>query len=113
NPALAAAWIDTWLHDDFEVAAAPIAPPGAAAPVVESVVATAPARDPLDRLAVSASYEQAWTDAASRWSGFGVAACARVGELCIGARARYLDETESTKLTAASRTDTSLLATAS
>jgi hypothetical protein len=114
DPALAAAWIDTWLHDDFEVAAAPaIAPPSATAPLVDAVVAVAPTRDPFDRFAVSSSYELARTDSGASWSGFGVAACARVGELCIGARARYLDGTESTKLTAASRTDTSLLATAS
>jgi hypothetical protein len=105
---IAAAWIDTWLHDDFEVPAAEPTPMH-----VDTVVTAPPAADPFSRFAIAASYELAWTDTSTSWSGFGVSACMRVGELCIGARARYLTDTESTMLTAASRSDASVLATAS
>ncbi len=118
DPALAAAWIDSWLHDDFAVAPAPPPPamptaaPGEQPPHAD-VVATAPAPDAFERFALAASFEQAWTDTTSRWSGIGVSACVRVGGLCIGARGRYLGQTVTSGLSAASRTDMSLLATAS
>src|SRR5262249_43533923 len=74
----------------------------------------APPREALvDRLALAASFEQAWTSTDDRWSGFGASACMRFGALCFGARVRYLGETVVAQLTAASRHDLSALATAS
>jgi len=113
DPALAAAWIDSWLHDDFEVAPAPMPVAEEISPPRDAVVASIPARDPFDRFALSAGYELAWTSTSSSWSGFGAAACVKLGELCLGARGRYLSETEKANLSALSRSDVSLLATAS
>src|SRR5512135_2686584 len=56
DAAVAAAWIDSWLHDDFAVPAMvppamPTASPGEVAPRAEGIAAAAPApaSDPLDR----------------------------------------------------------------
>ena len=120
DAALAAVWIDSWLRDDLdgwsapparvaavEPVALPLAPPGDVAVVV-------PPRSVLEELAISGSYERAWTDDGSSWIGGNLAACVRVGTLCIGARARAAFEPELTSdLTAASRSDLSALATAS
>jgi hypothetical protein len=114
DAALAAAWIDSWLHDDFEVPAVAAPPAPVAAPRLADTVVAAPARPSLlERLSLAGSYEQAWTDTSDRWSGFGVAACARFGELCFGARVRYLTESILAQLTAAARSELSAVATAS
>jgi hypothetical protein len=111
DAALAAAWIDSWVHDGFDpspvtesVEQPVIAPPGITA-------RSAPAPF-YDRLALSASYDQMWTDDGSNWSGFSAAACVHVGALCVGVRARYASGLLTTPTTAASRSDTALLATA-
>lgn len=114
DAAIAAEWIDSWLHDDFEVAPAPLAAATttAPAPAVDAPV-SAPAESLLDRVSIAAGYEQAWTETSTSWSGFGGAACVRSGAFCFGARARYLGETVTNQLTAASRHDLAVLATAS
>jgi hypothetical protein len=115
DAALAAAWIDSWLHDGFEA-------PEAITPAFErpTVLATPALTVPLvpavtlyDRFDLAATYDQMWTDDGERWSGFGASLCARVGALCLGARVRYASELAVTSAAAASRTDTSVLATAS
>jgi len=124
DAALAAVWIDSWLRDDLDgwsapparvaavepgapPSALPLAPPG-------DVAVVAPPRSVLEELAIAGSYERAWTDDGSSWTGGNLAACVRVGTLCIGARARAAFEPELTsELTAASRSDLSVLATAS
>src|SRR5205823_7385282 len=94
DAALAAAWIDSWLHDGFEVpvpAVAPLeSPPGLVAPTLGAQLG--PSGVTYDRFAVAASYDQMWTDDGERWSGFGAAACVRVAAFCIGARVRYASE---------------------
>lgn len=126
DAALAAVWIDSWLRDDLDgwsappirvVAVDPVAVPSAP-PLVppNDVAATVPPVSVFEKFAISASYEQAWTEDGSSWSGGNIAACLRVGALCIGARARAAYEPELTSQvtpTAASRSDLSLLATAS
>ncbi len=106
DAALAAAWIDSWVRDDFEPAPAP--PP---APV-EHVAAT-PAPGMFDRISVAASYEQLFTDDSTSWTGIGAAACIRLGATCLGARARYASQVVVEPFTSAQRSDLSVLATAS
>lgn len=115
DPALAAAWIDSWLHDGFEPSlAAP--PPPQQQPAISApglVAQLAPTTPSYDRISVAASYDQMWTDDGAGWSGFSAAACVHVGPFCIGARARYATGLVTTPTTAASRSDTAVLATAS
>ncbi len=114
DPALAAAWIDSWLHDDFEIPATTTSPAAAAPTRIADQVVAAPSRPSLlERLSLAASYEQAWTATSDRWSGFGVASCARFGALCLGARVSYLTESIVDQLTAAARSELSAVATAS
>jgi hypothetical protein len=107
---LAAAWIDSWLRDDF-TAPLPEAPPAAAPP---SVVAAAPVATPvLDRFSLAASFVQLWSDDSTSWSGVGGSLCVRVGDFCLGARVSYAQQTVNTELSAAAKQDLALLATAS
>ncbi len=123
DAALAAVWIDSWLRDDLDGWSAP--PPARRVAVVETtstpvlappsdVTPVAPARSVFERFAISFAYEQAWTDDGSSWSGGNIAACVRVGALCIGGRARGAWQPElKTDVSAAERSDLSVLATAS
>ena len=125
DAALAAAWIDSWLRDDFE---APIAPPSSvpvapapglvpaqttATPATDTSVATTDRASWLDRGSLAATYDSAWTDGGASWSGFDISACARIGALCVGGRVRDLAGDEIDQLTSAHRSDVSALATAS
>jgi len=67
----------------------------------------------LDRFALAASFTQAWSDDSTSWSGAAVSMCVHAGGLCIGGRAGYAWQTVTADLTAAAKTDLSLLATAS
>lgn len=109
DAALAAAWIDSWLRDDFAAIAA-TAPPSLA---VDAIVAPAAVDSVFDRFAVAASFEQAWTPDRSRWNGVSVASCERQGKWCVGGRIRYATQDIAFGETAAARSDTSALATAS
>ncbi|HEY5948328.1 MAG TPA: hypothetical protein VIV40_22680, partial [Kofleriaceae bacterium] len=110
DAALAAAWIDSWLRDDFS------------APIVETPLVTpstvdeTPAVEPtpmLDRFALAASFLQAWSDDSTRWTGVAASLCVRVGSMCIGGRLGYATETVATDLSAAAKSELTLLATAS
>jgi hypothetical protein len=113
DPAIAATWIDSWLQDDFggprfttQLAAAPIANT-----IVEARVEPPPSR--AIGIQISAAFDQAWTFDGSRWNGFSAGACAQLGAWCFGARGRYAMQDELVAQTAASRSDLSVLATAS
>jgi len=109
DAALAAAWIDSWLRDDF---AAPPAEPLVAAPLAEPV--PPPVETPLlDRFSLAASFLLAWSEDSNRWSGFAASACVRVGGVCVGARFGYAEQNIATDLSRAAKRDLSLLATAS
>jgi hypothetical protein len=111
---LAAAWIDSWLRDDFEVPlAAPIvAPPAAPAVRVDEAPAAATV-SMLDRFSLAASFVQSWSDDRSSWSGVAGSLCLRAGEVCVGGRFSYAKQTVVADLTAAAKHDLALLATAS
>lgn len=101
DAALAAAWIDSWIHDDFapeELAAPPSSPssaPGtiAATPPHDAAAPhdAAPATGPtlLDRLAIDAGYVRTFSFDGSGGSGFAGGACVAAGGMCIGARVAY------------------------
>lgn len=114
DAALAAAWIDSWLRDDFSAPAtevAPLAPPSTVdATPAPSEAATTPL---LDRFSLAASYLLAWSDDSTSWSGVAASVCVRAGEWCIGGRIGYATQTVTADLTAANKSDLSLLATAS
>lgn len=125
DPEIAAAWIDAWVRDDLEVAtwAPSIAPSSAMAPPPSSSLVAprdapsspaAPRHRWIERTGVTAAYEQRWTEDGATWSGASVAACVRIGGVCLGGRARaaFAPATAS-GLTAAARSDLSGLATAS
>lgn len=121
DPSVAAAWIDAWLRDDLDVAgwapepaALPPAPtaPGSVAP--RDVPATVPARSVLETFGVTALYEQAWTDEGTSWRGGSAGACVRVHGVCVGGRVRGMTQPDhASNLSAAARSDLSVLATAS
>ena len=132
DAALAAVWIDSWLRDDLDGWSAPSATasprrvpsaepaPSLPAPTLAppgDVVPAAPTRSMFERFAISFAYEQSWTDDGSLRRGGNIGACVRVGALCIGGRARGAWQPELTSeaapATAASRSDLSVLATAS
>lgn len=118
DASVAAAWIDSWIHDDFApspVAVPALSPPSSAAPV-SPVPAHVPVDAPpatislLDRFAVDAGYVQTFALDSSGGSGFAGGACVRAGALCVGARVHSL------KLdvpTGATRDDVAVSATAS
>lgn len=123
---LAAAWIDSWVRDDLDVARWP-GPTTVAAPTVASIVppsaivprdvpapAAVPATPLLARVTLGAAYELAETSDGSSFTGFGASACVHVDSVCIGGRVRASFEPQLTSgLTAAARSDLSVLATAS
>jgi hypothetical protein len=117
DPALAAAWIDSWLRNDLDAswstrASAPAAP--AAAPVAEHPSAVRTVRSVFDRGAVAVGYEQAFTGDASAWYGGSVAGCAALGPICIGARVRYGHQASGqTSVLTDERSELAALATAS
>jgi len=93
DAALAAAWIDSWIHDDFAPAAVPaLSPPSSAPAVPARVPVDAPptAVSVLDRFAVDAGYVQTFALDGSGGSGFAGGACVRAGALCVGARVHAL-----------------------
>jgi hypothetical protein len=117
DAALAAAWIDSWLRDDFSVPAVepalspPMATPSTpvAEPVVEIVQTTV---STLDTFAITATLLQAWSG--GTWNGFAGSACVRTGDACIGGRFAYAQQTVTTaQLTGAAKHDVSLVATLS
>jgi hypothetical protein len=111
DAALAAAWIDSWLRDDFT---APPPPPAPLAPPSTVEVTPAPAATPLlDRFSVAASYLLGWSDDSTSWSGVGASLCVSAGGWCIGGRVGYETQTVTANQTAANKSDLSLLATAS
>ena len=114
DPAMAAAWLDSWVRDDDAIGAsdAPAAPPSAA-PSIRAALSP-PSSTFLDRTSLSADYEQGWTDDGSSWTGGSVSACVRLGDFCVGARVRARFEPSLTvNLATASRNDLSAMATAS
>ena len=117
DAALAATWIDSWLADD-DFGGPMFQTKLASARVVTAnpdVIATldAPRAQADLGIAVSAAFDQAWMFDGSRWTGVTGGVCAQVGAFCVGARGRYAAESELFRQTAASRTDLSVLATAS
>ncbi len=128
DAAIAAAWIDSWLHDDLDGTAWLVATPSLTQPRVMRAAAepTRPergvgvpdqtsitSRPMLDRFAVTVAYEQSWLDDGESATGASGAMCLRVGRACLGARARYAREGDHTvNLTAMSRSDASILAIA-
>jgi hypothetical protein len=111
DAALAAAWIDSWLRDDFAVPIVELSPPAAARPL--QIEAAAPPVPVLERFSLAASFLQAWSEDSTRWSGVAASLCVRAGELCIGGRVGYLTQQVAADLSAATKRDLSLLATAS
>lgn len=124
---VAAAWIDSWLHDDGALdepapepvlapPAPPLAPPGAAVDRVAAPRAPATSGALLDRVAIAALYERGYTSDGGTSDGASASACVRVGFACLGARARGAFEAQrgyGDRGVQASRSDLSLLATAS
>jgi len=114
DAAVAAAWIDAWVRDDF--AAPPpdfVPPPSELAGRGAGAEARAAAGAPHRGFAASATFDQAWTLDRTRWTAITIAGCARFGALCLGARGRYARQDVLAAQTAAARSDLSLLATAS
>jgi hypothetical protein len=123
DAALAAAWIDSWLRDDFAAPAVDLGAPGVdptppgttppgTTPPIEPIAPVADTRV-LDQFSLAASFLQAWSDDSTRWSGVAASACVRVGGLCVGGRLGYAIQDVAADLTAAAKRDLSLLATAS
>jgi hypothetical protein len=115
DPALAAAWIDSWLHDDFAIQAPE---PGAEAVAPQPrppdlVPMTLPSRSAWPRWAISASYDLDWMGNGEAWTGFGGGTCVRAGTFCFGVRGQYASGSVPTTSSAAQRTDFAALATAS
>jgi hypothetical protein len=109
---IAAAWIDSWLHDDLEPWRTPAVAAESPAIATHATI-TAPATGWLDRLSMTADVEESWTLDGSSWRGVSVAACAKLGAVCLGGRARYASQSITANQTAADRSDMSVLATAS
>jgi len=89
---LAAAWIDSWIHDDF---APELVPPAAAvvpaAPSTTAHVDATPAAAPalIDRVSLDARYQRSFAFDGTGGSGFAGGACVRVGGACIGAEIAF------------------------
>jgi len=125
---LAAAWIDSWTREDVDNAlwAAPASPSSPTAraprrrvaaaeqPLAPIDVAPAQPASRWDRIAVSAGYEQTWSDDNASWSGASAAVCVRLGGFCVGGRARVAFDPERLhNATGVARDEMSVLATAS
>ncbi len=127
DPRVAAAWIDSWLRDEIEVAswaiATPPAPPSTLAAMPLAPVSTgasvAPtpathASSPFESFGLSAALERSWTDDDTTWDGFDVAGCMRIGLACIGGRVRAgFQDNLVVNAATADRSDIVALATAS
>lgn len=124
DAALAAAWIDSWLRDDFIAPDDELGPPGGVAPAAPGTVAPSTPRDAasvqatpaaplLDQFSLAASFVEAWSDDGTSWSGVAVAGCVHVGGVCVGARAGYAWQDVTADASAAAKRDLSLLATVS
>lgn len=115
DPSVAAAWIDAWLRDDLDVATwAPALAPPSASPARDLAPQRPSAPSLLEGLAVTASYEQAWTDDDTAWRGASASACVIVHGVCVGGRVRAMTQPDQTSnLSAAGRFDAAVLATAS
>jgi hypothetical protein len=114
DPALAAAWIDSWLRDDLDSSFPSTQAVEVVAP--SSSLAPHPHAGVLARSVLAVDGEQTWSGNKEQWTGLAVAACTHVEQLggaCVGGRARYATQDVATALSAAHRTDLSLLATAS
>ncbi len=117
DPAIAASWIDSWLHDELDgrawLIAAPVALPAVSNPPVITTTMLERA-SVFERAQLSVGWEHVWTDDNASADGFGIAGCVRLGRLCVGGRGRYVREADRTvTLTAMGRSDLSLLATLS
>lgn len=125
DPALAAAWIDSWAREDVDATlwAAPIPAPRVASVDEPQPAVRPPAPAPSDtatmptvadpRISVAVDYEQTWIGGGT-WTGVGGAMCVRTGSWCIGARARAAWEPDRVvNSTGMSRSDVTVLATAS
>lgn len=101
---VAAVWIDSWLRDEIEVSSWAIAAPPSAplstlnampapAPMLggtTSVTAPAAASESsiFERVGLSFAVERTWTNDETKWNGFDIAGCMRLGMTCIGGRVR-------------------------
>lgn len=122
DAAVAASWIDSWLHDDLDgrawLLAAPVrvatSPASPESPT--SIVSPAPhdaAPTVISRFSITVGYEHAWTEDGASAGGIGGAACLGLGRGCFGVRAHYLREADRTVgLTAMARRDASVMAIA-
>ena len=119
---IAAAWIDSWLHDDNDFSPPPdepvAAPIGVLAPPRDAPPATAPhpTSTMLDQITFAAGFERAYSGDGATWDGASVSACLHVGRVCAGARVRAAFQPESDvgpDHVSTSRSDLSALATAS
>jgi hypothetical protein len=112
DAALAAAWIDSWLHDELDPMgdAEPARPALPVAVERPAGAAGASARARLARSAVAVGYEQSFDGDAS-WRGGSAAGCTALGPVCLGGRARYARQTIAT--TADDRRELAALAVAS
>jgi hypothetical protein len=123
DPALAAAWIDSWLRDELDdgwtQGAAPSRVPAAGAAVDHPSPPERPGprgagRSLLAGAELGLDYEQTFTVDGPAWTGFGGHACARLGWLCIGVRARYASQRGLTpEAPTSTRSDVSVLAASS
>lgn len=108
---LAAAWIDSWIHDDFApepAAPGPVLSPPAETARIEVAPVAAPTR--IDRFSLDARYQRTFDFAGNGGSGFAGGACVRVGAVCVGGEVAFgsLDVPAGI-----SRSDASIAATAS
>jgi len=122
DAALAAAWIDSWLRDDFYVALEQSELPlPSSGPLRERPPSETPAisartegsASALEAFAVTAAFTQTWTADNTWWSGGGVAACVRAGGFCFGVRGGFAAQDLNLNATGAARRDLSVLAIAS
>ncbi len=117
DPAIAASWIDSWLHDDLDgrawLLAAPVSLPAATPPTLTTTTTmVGPRPSWIESAQLAVGWERAWTDDNASADGFGIAGCVRTGMLCVGGRGRYVREADrSLALTTMGRSDLSLLAT--
>jgi len=123
DPAMAAAWIESWVRDDVDggwfapPALTPVATPPAPAPRAAVAMRETSAPEATSsifaRVAIGAAYESTWSDDGSGWTGASVSACTIVGPLCIGGRLRASLQSSITRnMATASRRDAAMLATA-
>ncbi|MBA2543719.1 MAG: hypothetical protein H0V17_29015, partial [Deltaproteobacteria bacterium] len=120
DAAVAASWIDSWLHDELDgrawLLAAPVRVAEASSLPASILVAAAPrdvAPRRISRLSVTVGYEHAWTEDGASAGGIGGTACLGLGKACFGVRGHYLREADRTVgVTAMARGDASVMAIA-